>query len=152
MYLSFKWWFPTRISFTSTALTFKNCINSYHQIYLQFNKITKSSILFERIHFRNNGGTSINIMNGLIRGGSRWSDWGDRPPEIYESNLIHHNFNNSKNSIRTIRAFFRPLFCHSSAVKYTSSLLQSPSPHVTWLPNITEIAPPQPYWLDPPLR
>ena len=34
-------------------------------------------------------------MNGLIRGGSRWSDWGDRPPEIYESNLIHHDFNNS---------------------------------------------------------
>jgi len=31
---------------------------------------------------------------------------------------------NSENSIRDIRPFCRPLFCHSSVVKYTSSLLQ----------------------------
>jgi len=33
-------------------------------------------------------------------------------------------FYNSENSIRDIRPFCRPLFCHSSVVKYTSSLLQ----------------------------
>jgi len=31
---------------------------------------------------------------------------------------------NSENNIRDIRPFCRPLFCHSSVVKYTSSLLQ----------------------------
>jgi len=30
----------------------------------------------------------------------------------------------SEDSICDIRLFFRPLFCHSSVVKYTSSLLQ----------------------------
>ena len=31
---------------------------------------------------------------------------------------------NSENSIQDIRLFCRPLFCHSSVVKYTSSLLR----------------------------
>jgi len=35
--------------------------------------------------------------------------------------MILHN---SKNSIRDIRPFCRPLFCHSRVVKYASSLLQ----------------------------
>jgi len=37
--------------------------------------------------------------------------------------------------------FGRPLFCHSSFVKYTSSFLQQQSRYETWLPNISEIAP-----------
>ena len=59
---------------------------------------------------------------------------------------------NSDNSIRDIRSFWRPLFCHSSIVKYTSCLLQLWTRNETWLPNITEIAPPKltgwilPWW------
>jgi len=49
--------------------------------------------------------------------------------------------NNSENSIRTIRPFCCPLFCHSSVVMYTSSLLQKWTRNVTWLPNVTEISP-----------
>ena len=45
--------------------------------------------------------------------------------------------------------FCHPLFCHSSFVKHTSSLLQQWSRYETSLTIITEIAPPQPYWLDP---
>ena len=52
-------------------------------------------------------------------------------------------FFNSENSIRVIRPFCRPLFCHSSFVKYKSSLLQKRSRYETWLSNITEIAPPK---------
>jgi len=33
-------------------------------------------------------------------------------------------FYNSENSIRDMKHFCRPLFCHSSVLKYTSSLLQ----------------------------
>ena len=64
------------------------------------------------------------------------------PPKTYRSNFFHHNFvQNSENNIRDIRPFFRQLFCHTSAVKYTSSLLAQRSRYETWLPNITEIAP-----------
>jgi len=49
---------------------------------------------------------------------------------------------NSENNIPYIRPFCRPLLCHSSVVKYTSFLLQPRSRYETWLPNITEIAPP----------
>ena len=49
---------------------------------------------------------------------------------------------NSGNNIRDIRSFFRPLFCHESVVKYTSSLLQCRSRYETWLPDITEISHP----------
>jgi len=42
-------------------------------------------------------------------------------------------FYNSENSIRDIRLFCRPLFCHSSVVKYTSSLLQQRSRYDAWL-------------------
>jgi len=48
----------------------------------------------------------------------------DRPPKTYESNFFHHDLNNSENSICDIKPFCRPLFCHDSVVKFTSSLLQ----------------------------
>jgi len=46
------------------------------------------------------------------------------PPRTTENNFIHHEFCQSENNIRDIRSFWRPLFCHSSVVKYTSCLLQ----------------------------
>ena len=50
---------------------------------------------------------------------------------------------NSENSINDIRPLCRPLFCHSSFVKYTSSLLeQRRGRYETWLWKINEIAPP----------
>ena len=52
-------------------------------------------------------------------------------------------FYHSVNSIHDISPFCRPLLCHSSVVKYTSSLLQERSRYETWLPNITETAPPK---------
>ena len=57
------------------------------------------------------------------RGWSRGGDWGDFPPKTYESNFFTVILNNSENIIRDIRPFCRPLFCHCSVVKYTSSLL-----------------------------
>jgi len=48
----------------------------------------------------------------------------------------------ANNSIPDIRQFCRPLFCHSSVVKYTSSLIQWWTHNEAWLPNITEIVPP----------
>ena len=47
---------------------------------------------------------------------------------------------NSDNSIRDIGPFCRPLFCHSSVVKYASFFLQYWTCNKTWRPNITEIA------------
>ena len=50
-------------------------------------------------------------------------EWRSVPYKSYESNFIHRNLCNSENSIRAITSFCRPLFCHSSIVKYTSPLL-----------------------------
>ena len=59
------------------------------------------------------------------RGGSRGGAIGAIVPlKTYESYFIHHDFYNSKNIIHDIRPFCRPLLCHSSIVKYASSLLQ----------------------------
>ena len=69
-----------------------------------------------------------------------------RPRKTYESNFSNHDFEqlkNSENSIRDFRPFCRPLFCHSSVVKYTSFLLQYWTRNKIWLPNISEIAPPK---------
>ena len=46
------------------------------------------------------------------------------PPTTYESNFIHNDFCSLENNIPDIRPFCRPLFCHSSVVNFTSSLLQ----------------------------
>ena len=60
------------------------------------------------------------------RGGSTGADPRGRSAhrKTYESNLFHHDLYNSENSIRSMRLFYRPLFCHSSVVTYTSLLLQ----------------------------
>ena len=57
---------------------------------------------------------------------------------------LSKNFFFRKKSIRDIRLFYRPLLCHSSDVKYTSSPLQWWTCNETWLPNITEIVSPSP--------
>jgi len=59
---------------------------------------------------------------GQIQGG----DWGNlpgalKPKKVTLFTIILYN---SENSIHDTRPFCRPLFCHSSVVKYTSSLLQ----------------------------
>ena len=60
-----------------------------------------------------------------LRGGSRGGDWGDRSPlKPMKVTFFTMILNNLENSIRDIRPFCRPLFCHSSDVKYTSYLLQ----------------------------
>ena len=58
----------------------------------------------------------------LGRGGSREGDWGDRPSKTYESKYIHHDFEQFAKQHSHLRPFCRPLFCHSSVVKYISSL------------------------------
>ena len=93
-------------------------------------------------------------------------EWGDRPPlkptKVTFFTIILHN---SENNIHDIRPFFRHLCYHTSVVKCTSSLLPQRSRYETWLPNITEIAPPplsslagsapdcriRPWLQDPPL-
>ena len=72
---------------------------------------------------------------GRIQGGDR------PPPKIYKLTLFTMIAYNSENNIRNARPFCHPLFCHSSVVKCTSSLLQWWTRNETWLPNITEIAP-----------
>jgi len=61
----------------------------------------------------------------LSRGGSREGRLGRslslKPTKVTLFTMILYN---SENSIRDIRLFCRPLFCHSSFVKFTSSLLQ----------------------------
>ena len=44
--------------------------------------------------------------------------------KICESNFMHHVFHNFENSIRDMRPFCHPMFCHSVALKYTSSLVR----------------------------
>jgi len=62
------------------------------------------------------------IWMGWARGGSRTGR--SSPPKTCESIFFTMNLYNPENSIRDTRAFCRPLFCHNSVVKYTSSLLQ----------------------------
>jgi len=53
-------------------------------------------------------------------------DWGEnlalKPIKVTLFTLILYN---SENSIRDIRSFCRPLFCHSSVVEYASPLFYS---------------------------
>ena len=62
-----------------------------------------------------------------------------KPAKVILSIMI---FYNSENNIRDTRLFFRPLFGHSSVVKYASSLLQQGSRYETWPTNTSEIPPP----------
>jgi len=58
---------------------------------------------------------------GRIHGGAIGAIAPSKPMKVTSFTMILYN---SVNSIRDIRPFFRPLFCHSSVVKSTSSLLQ----------------------------
>jgi len=75
---------------------------------------------------------------GRIQGGRLGQSPPLKPTKVTFFTMIFYNL---ENSIRDIRPFSRPLFCHSSVVKYTSCLLQLWTRNETWLPNITEIAP-----------
>jgi len=57
--------------------------------------------------------------------GSRGGFIGERslPLKLTKVTLFTMIFYNSENSIRDIRPFYHPLFCHSSVMKYISSLL-----------------------------
>jgi len=65
----------------------------------------------------------------------------DLPKKPTKVTLLTMVLYNSKSSIRDMRPFFHPLFCHNSVVKYTSPLLQQWTRNETWLRNITEIPP-----------
>ena len=58
------------------------------------------------------------------RGGSREAIGAIIPPKTYVSNFFTMILYNSENSIRDLRPFCRPLFYHSSVVKYSSSLME----------------------------
>ena len=63
--------------------------------------------------------------HGLHQGRTREGRLGPSPPlkpkkVAFITNILY----NSENTIRDIRPFRHPLFCHSSAVKYTSCVLQ----------------------------
>jgi len=60
------------------------------------------------------------LLAGTDPGGS----WCDLPPKTCESNLIHHDFVQFGKQHSRYKDICRPLFCRSSAVKYTSTLLQ----------------------------
>jgi len=58
---------------------------------------------------------------GWIQGGKLWRSSPLKPTEVTFFTKILYN---AGNSIRVIRPFCRPLFCHNSVVKYTLCLLQ----------------------------
>jgi len=61
----------------------------------------------------------MNLYAGVDPGGRAIAPL--KPTKVTFFTMI---LNNSENSIRDVRPFCRPLFSHSSVVKYTSSLLQ----------------------------
>ena len=63
------------------------------------------------------------------------------PLKLKKVTLFSMILYNSENNVRNVRPFCRPQFCHSSVVKYTSSLAQKQSCYKAWRPNITEITP-----------
>jgi len=62
----------------------------------------------------------VSLNQEQIQGGN----WGDHPPKTYESNFFHYDFVHFGKQHLRLRPVCHPLFCHSSVVKYTSSLLQ----------------------------
>jgi len=59
------------------------------------------------------------MSRGGCTGGDRLSPLKHKKVTLFKMILY-----NAENNIRDIRPFCRPLFCHRSVVKYTSSLLQ----------------------------
>ena len=58
-------------------------------------------------------------------GGSRGSDWGDRPPKTYESNFFHHDFVQFGEQHSRYKAILTSIVLPQSVVKYTWYLLNS---------------------------
>ena len=89
---------------------------------------------------------STKKITQLVEQVRAWSRWGEigaiAPLKPTKVTLFTITFYNSENSIRDIKPFCRPLFCHSSVVKCSSSLLQQWTRNETWLPDVSEIAPP----------
>jgi len=83
-------------------------------------------------------------LRSLSRADPGGGEWGDRAPlnttKVTFFTMILHNL---ESTIRDVRPFCRPLFCHSSVMKYASSLLQQWTRNKTLLPNIIEIALPK---------
>jgi len=72
------------------------------------------------------------------------------PLKPMEVTLFTMIFYNSENNISDWKPFCRPLFCHSSVVQYTASLLQWWNRYETWPSNISWTAPPSfTGWLRP---
>jgi len=65
--------------------------------------------------------------NFKLQGWPRGVDWGDRPLKPYESNFIHYLFLQFGKQDSWFKSICRTFFCHSSVVKYTSTLLQQRS-------------------------
>jgi len=63
------------------------------------------------------------------------------PPKTYESSFIHYDFVQFRKHHSWYKAIFSSLFCYSSVVKYTSSLLQQRTRSETRLPSIAGITP-----------
>jgi len=62
---------------------------------------------------------AVNVANSVESMAGADPGEGDRPPKTYESNFFTKILYNLENSIRDIRPFRHPLFCHSSVVKYS---------------------------------
>jgi len=71
--------------------------------------------------FRHHGAIKLTQNQRRIQGGRLGRSLPLKPTKVYLFTII---FYNSENNIRDISPFCRLLFCHSSVVKYTSSLLQ----------------------------
>jgi len=69
--------------------------------------------------------SDVVITSWLCLQQGRIQEGGNRPPlKCTKVTFFTLILNNLENSIRNIWPFCRPLFCHKSVVKYTSSLLQ----------------------------
>jgi len=68
---------------------------------------------------------TMGVRRGVKTGAKPgWAIEGIAFPNTYELTLFTMIVYNSENSIRNTKLFCRPLFCHRSVVKYTSSLLK----------------------------
>jgi len=106
---------------------------------------------FGMLQFRENDISLRKWAGGTVRGGSRgWAIGAIASSKTYESNFTHHVFYNSENN-RDIRLFCHTLLCHSSFVKYTSSLLQYSSEPVMRRLGYQMLvkSPPQTGWIRP---
>jgi len=65
----------------------------------------------------------LHCIRGRIQGGAIGAI-AIAPPKTYESNFIHHNFEQFGKQHSRYQAILPSVFCHSSVVKHAASLLQ----------------------------